>query len=73
MMMYLRPEYVDETKFKDEISKEYPWYEELPIRQDVITKSGSLWKESHSTVELGKLFYDYIVEETVKALNECKE
>ena len=73
MMMYLRPDYVDETKFKDEISEEYPWYEELPIRQAVITKSGSLWKESYSTAELGKLFYDYIVEETVKALKECKE
>ena len=68
MMMYLKPEYVDETKFKDEISKEYPWWESLPIRDDVITKSGSLWKESHSTAELGKMFYEYIVEETIKAV-----
>ena len=68
MMMYMKPEYVDTTQFKDEISKEYPWWENLPIRDDVITKSGSLWKESHSNAELGKQFLDFIVEETVKAV-----
>ncbi len=72
MMMYLKPEYVDESKFKDEISEEYPWWESLPIKDKVITKSGSLWKESHSTAELGKMMYDYIVEETVKAIKADK-
>lgn len=68
MMMYMKPEYVDESKFKDEISEEYPWWESLPIKDKVITKSGSLWKESRSSAELGKLMYDYIVAETVKAI-----
>lgn len=68
MMMYMKPEYVNEEKFTDEISKEYPWWESLPIRDDVITSTGSLWKESHSTVELGKTFLDFIVDETVKAV-----
>ncbi|MCI9595851.1 MAG: creatininase [Firmicutes bacterium] len=72
MMLYMKPEYVDESKYTDEISKEYPWWETLPIREDVITRSGSLWKESQSSAELGKEFLDFIVAETVKALNAEK-
>lgn len=72
MILHLKPEYVDMSKASDEISEDYPWFETLPIQDKVITKCGSLWKESQSTAEIGKVICEEIVNSVIEAIKKDK-
>jgi len=61
LMLHLRPELVLFDRAVDDASKRHPWYDVLPVPEDFVPASGTLWKATQASEEKGRITWEEIV------------
>jgi creatinine amidohydrolase len=61
LMLHLRPELVLFDRAVDDASKRHPWYDMVPVPEDFVPASGTLWKATQASAEKGKITWEEIV------------
>ena len=61
LMLHLQPELVLFDRAVDDEAKRHPWYDVLPIPEDFVPASGTLWKATQASADKGKTAWDEIV------------
>jgi creatinine amidohydrolase len=68
LMLHLHPELVAMSRAVDDAPPRMAWYDLLPIRDEFVAASGSLWKATEGTAEKGELAWREIVEGLASAI-----
>jgi creatinine amidohydrolase len=63
LMLHLRPELVLFDRAVDDQSRRHPFYDVVPVPDDFVPASGTLWKATQATAEKGRLAWGEIVAE----------
>ncbi len=61
LMLHLRPELVIFDRAVDDASERHPWYDVLPVPDDFVPESGTLWKATQASDRQGKVAWEEIV------------
>ena len=61
LMLHLRPELVLFDRAVDDAAERHPWYDVLPVPEDFVPASGTLWKATQASADKGKTAWDEIV------------
>jgi len=70
LMLYFSPELVREDKIIDDQSERKPTYSIFPPPDDIIPKSGVLYKATYASREKGEELAKHIVDKIVKVVSE---
>jgi creatinine amidohydrolase len=69
LMLHLRPELVLFDRAVDDEAKRHPWYDVLPVPEDFVPASGTLWKATQASADKGKTAWDEIVAQMHAAIS----
>lgn len=61
LMLHLRPDLVVPDRAVDDASGRHPWYDVLPVPEDFVPASGTLWKATQSSAQQGETAWKEIV------------
>jgi creatinine amidohydrolase len=70
LMLHLRPELVLFDRAVDDEAKRHPWYDVLPVPEDFVPASGTLWKATQASADKGKTAWDEIVAQMQAAISQ---
>jgi creatinine amidohydrolase len=70
LMLHLRPELVLFDRAVDDEAKRHPWYDVLPVPEDFVPASGTLWKATQASADKGKTAWDEIVVQMHGAISQ---
>jgi len=70
LMLYFSPELVREEKIIDDQSERKPTYSIFPPPEDIIPKSGVLYKATYASREKGEELAKHVVDKIVKIVSE---
>ena len=70
LMLLLRPELVHFDRAVDDAAKRHPWYDVLPVPEDFVPASGTLWKATQASADKGKAAWDEIVAQMRVAISQ---
>ncbi|HEC62127.1 MAG TPA: creatininase [bacterium] len=70
LMLYFSPELVRKERIIDDMSERKPTYSIFPPPDDIIPKSGTLYKATYASLEKGKKLARQVVDEMVKIVKE---
>lgn len=68
LMLALHPELVRRERIVDDAAQRRPTWEVLPAPDELIPKSGVLWRPSESSVEIGRLYLSWAADRLEEAL-----
>jgi creatinine amidohydrolase len=68
LMLHLRPELVLFDRAVDDAAKRHPWYDVLPVPEDFVPASGTLWKATQASEKKGSIAWGEIVAQMREAL-----
>lgn len=68
LMLHLRPELVLFDRAVDDAAKRHPWYDVVPVPDDFVPVSGTLWKATQASAEKGETAWGEIVAQFQTAL-----
>ncbi len=68
LMLHLRPELVLFDRAVDDAAKRHPWYDVVPVPEDFVPASGTLWKATQASEEKGKIAWREIVDQMREAI-----
>ncbi len=70
LMLHLRPELVLFDRAVDDAAERHPWYDVLPVPEDFVPASGTLWKATQASADKGKTAWDEIVAQMHAAISQ---
>ena len=70
LMLYFSPELVRKDKIIDDMSERKPTYSIFPPPEDIIPKSGTLYKATYASQEKGEKLARQVVDKMVKIIKE---
>ena len=70
LMLYFSPELVRKERIIDDMSERKPTYSIFPPPDDIIPKSGTLYKATYASLEKGEKLARQVVDEMVKIVKE---
>lgn len=70
LMLHLRPELVLFDRAVDDAAKRHPWYDVLPVPEDFVPASGTLWKATQASADKGKTAWEEIVAQMRVAISQ---
>lgn len=70
LMLHLRPELVLFDRAVDDAAERHPWYDVLPVPEDFVPASGTLWKATQASADKGKTAWDEIVAQMHVAISQ---
>jgi creatinine amidohydrolase len=70
LMLHLRPELVLFDRAVDDAATRHPWYDVLPVPEDFVPTSGTLWKATQASANKGKTAWDEIVAQMHVAISQ---
>lgn len=68
LMLHLRPELVLFDRAVDDAAKRHPWYDVVPVPEDFVPASGTLWKATQASEEKGGIAWREIVDQMREAI-----
>jgi creatinine amidohydrolase len=68
LMLHLRPELVLFDRAVDDAARRHPWYDMLPVPEDFVPASGTLWKATQASQKKGEVAWREIVAQMREAI-----
>ena len=69
LMLHLKPEMVLFDRAVDDAAKRHPWYDVVPVPDDFVPASGTLWKATQASAEKGEAAWEEIVDQMRAAIS----
>ncbi len=69
LMLHLRPELVLFDRAVDDAARRHPWYDVIPVTEDFVPASGTLWKATQASADKGKVAWGEIVTQMHEAIS----
>lgn len=69
IMMHLHPELVHTELVKDDAAERRPWYDIVPTPQDIVPKTGVLWKVEGASAEKGARLWGEVLPPVLEAIH----
>ncbi len=61
LMLHLKPELVLFDRAVDDAARRHPWYDVVPVPEDFVPASGTLWKATQASADKGRIAWHEIV------------
>ncbi len=69
LMLHLKPEMVLFDRAVDDAAKRHPWYDLVPVPEDFVPASGTLWKATQASADKGRAAWEEIVSQMRAAIS----
>ena len=69
LMLHLKPEMVLFDRAVDDAAKRHPWYDVVPVPEDFVPASGTLWKATQASADKGQAAWEEIVGQMSAAIS----
>ena len=70
LILHLKPEMVLFDRAVDDAAKRHPWYDVVPVLEDFVPTSGTLWKATQASGDKGRAAWEEVVNQMHAAISE---